>query len=58
MKDARAQAVAAVTGGSAGIGKAICADLLEQGYEVVSLARRPCDLTLQKSPYRRAAGSL
>ena len=37
-------AVAAVTGGSAGIGKAICADLLGQGYEVVSLARRRCDI--------------
>ena len=32
--------VAAVTGGSAGIGKAICEDLLAQGYDVVSLARR------------------
>lgn len=32
--------VATVTGGSAGIGKAICQDLLERGYEVVSLARR------------------
>lgn len=30
--------VAAVTGGSAGIGKAICEDLLNKGYEVVSLA--------------------
>ena len=37
-------AVAAVTGGSAGIGKAICADLLGHGYEVVSLARRRCDI--------------
>ena len=36
--------VAAVTGGSAGIGKAICEDLLERGYEVVSLARRPSDI--------------
>lgn len=36
--------VAAVTGGSAGIGKAICEDLLGQGYEVVSLARRRCDI--------------
>ena len=33
--------VAVVTGGSAGIGKAICADLLGQGYEVVSPARLP-----------------
>ncbi|WP_431273701.1 SDR family NAD(P)-dependent oxidoreductase [Variovorax ureilyticus] len=36
--------VAAVTGGSAGIGKAICEDLLADGYEVVSLARRRCDI--------------
>ena len=34
--------VAAVTGGSAGIGKAICEDLLAQGYEVVSLALERC----------------
>ncbi len=32
--------VAAVTGGSAGIGQAICQQLLDQGVEVVSLARR------------------
>ena len=32
--------VAAVTGGSAGIGHAICEALLASGYEVVSLARR------------------
>ncbi len=31
--------VAVVTGGSAGIGKAICETLLAQGFEVVSLAR-------------------
>ena len=36
--------VAAVTGGSAGIGKAICEDLLAQGYEVVSLALQRCDI--------------
>ena len=36
--------VAAVTGGSAGIGKAICEDLLEQGYELVSLALNPCTI--------------
>ena len=36
--------VAAVTGGSAGIGKAICEQFLADGYEVISLARRRCDL--------------
>ncbi|MEO8281692.1 MAG: SDR family oxidoreductase [Ideonella sp.] len=36
--------VAAVTGGSAGIGKAICLDLLDKGYEVISLARRKSDI--------------
>ncbi len=36
--------VAAVTGGSAGIGRVICEQLLAQGYEVVSLSRRPSDL--------------
>lgn len=36
--------VAAVTGGSAGIGKVICEQLLEQGYEVVSLSRRRTEI--------------
>ncbi|MFP5407196.1 MAG: SDR family NAD(P)-dependent oxidoreductase, partial [Gammaproteobacteria bacterium] len=36
--------VAVVTGGSAGIGRAICEHLLRDGYEVVSLARRASDL--------------
>lgn len=36
--------VAVVTGGSAGIGKSICEHLLAQDYEVVSLARRACDI--------------
>ncbi|VTU26949.1 SDR family NAD(P)-dependent oxidoreductase [Variovorax sp. PBL-E5] len=40
--------VAAVTGGSAGIGRAICQDLLDKGYEVISLARRPSDIAHPK----------
>jgi 3-oxoacyl-[acyl-carrier protein] reductase len=40
--------VTVVTGGSAGIGRAICEDLLAQGHEVVSLARRACDIAHPK----------
>jgi 3-oxoacyl-[acyl-carrier protein] reductase len=40
--------VAAVTGGSAGIGRAICEELLAQGYEVVSLARRRAEIAHPK----------
>ena len=36
--------VAIVTGGSAGIGKVICEDLLDKGYEVISLARRASEI--------------
>ena len=35
--------VAVVTGGSAGIGRAIVQQMLGEGYEVFSLARRACD---------------
>ena len=37
--------VAVVTGGSAGIGRAICENLLASGHEVVSLARRAADIS-------------
>ena len=36
--------IAVVTGGSAGIGLAICHRLLDDGYELISLARRTCPL--------------
>jgi 3-oxoacyl-[acyl-carrier protein] reductase len=44
----KANKVAAVTGGSAGIGKAICESLLADGYEVVSLARRKSEIAHPK----------
>lgn len=34
-----------VTGGSTGIGSAICRHLLDQGYQVINLARRPAEFT-------------
>jgi 3-oxoacyl-[acyl-carrier protein] reductase len=40
--------VVAVTGGSAGIGKAICESLLADGYEVISLARRKSEIAHPK----------
>ena len=44
MSDAATGGVAVVTGGSAGIGLAICEQLLADGVEVVSLARRRCPI--------------
>jgi NAD(P)-dependent dehydrogenase (short-subunit alcohol dehydrogenase family) len=42
---------AVVTGGSTGIGVAICRELIDAGYDVISLARRPAGL---KSPRLRS----
>jgi len=47
MSTVQSSRVAVVTGGSAGIGLAICEHLLADGYEVVSLARR-------RSPHAQA----
>ena len=44
MSAAHPNRVAAVTGGSAGIGRVICEQLLADGYEVVSLSRRATDI--------------
>ena len=43
MSTTGANRVAVVTGGSAGIGRVICEQLLAQGCEVISLARRRTD---------------
>jgi NAD(P)-dependent dehydrogenase (short-subunit alcohol dehydrogenase family) len=48
MSKTAARKTAVVTGGSAGIGKAICEHLLEAGYTVISLARRDPDFTHKK----------
>ena len=37
--------IAVVTGGSAGIGRAICEQLLAEDCTVISLARRACEIT-------------
>lgn len=42
--DARHETIV-VTGGSTGIGAAICQQILEQGHDVVNLARRPSAIT-------------
>ncbi len=44
METSTRPGVAVVTGGSAGIGKVICEQLLAQGYQVISLARRSTDI--------------
>ena len=44
MSDKHEKKTAVVTGGSAGIGRVICENLLEGGWNVVSLARRKSEL--------------
>lgn len=44
MSNQHARGAAIVTGGSAGIGKAICENLLDGGWEVISLSRRSSDI--------------
>jgi NAD(P)-dependent dehydrogenase (short-subunit alcohol dehydrogenase family) len=44
MSEARFERRAILTGGSAGIGAAICRELLAGGYEVINLSRRPAAL--------------
>merc|ERR1719247_803617 len=36
------QSVCIVTGGSSGIGEAVCAQFVQKGYRVINLARRRC----------------
>src|SRR5271170_5373268 len=40
-----------VFGGSSGIGEAICDELWKQGYDVLSLARKPCKNVLIRNEY-------
>jgi 3-oxoacyl-[acyl-carrier protein] reductase len=42
--DGLGRSVAVVTGGSSGIGLAVCENLLKQGYTVISLALEPCPI--------------
>ena len=44
MTHVQPQGTAIITGGSAGIGKAVCENLLDDGWEVVSMSRRSCDI--------------
>jgi NAD(P)-dependent dehydrogenase (short-subunit alcohol dehydrogenase family) len=48
--------IAVVTGGSSGIGQAICADLAERGVQVVVLDRQPADATVELMKLRGKPG--
>jgi len=47
--DVAPRKICVVTGGSSGIGAAVCAEFAANGYEVVCVARRPCPLASAKS---------